>query len=45
MSTKAREVHATALTGGNQQEVRIVSASTTKYVVNIQVLTLCIPLC
>jgi hypothetical protein len=45
MSTKTREVHANALTGNNQQEVRNVLASTTKYDMNIQVLTLCIPLC
>jgi hypothetical protein len=36
MSTNARELHAAALTGNNQQKVRIVSASTTKYGMNIQ---------
>jgi len=45
MPTNAREVHAAALTGNNQQEVRFVSASTTKYGMYIQVLKLCIPLC
>jgi hypothetical protein len=44
MSTKAQEVRATALTGNNQQEVRLLSASTTKYGMNIQVLKLCISL-
>jgi hypothetical protein len=36
MSTKAWEVHAIALIGNSQQEVRTVSASTTKYGMNIQ---------